>query len=924
MKKLFTSFAMLLYSLSAWAQLSEILPGRSTPVYTNFEEQGITIESSAALEKLHTYFQLDSRYSFNVISRLNDELGFTHTRYQQYCNGIPVEGSMWILHERNHRVASVNGDVFNIKSNDVQPTLTEEAALAAALKHIQASVYMWQLPKSQLGDDSVLYGQAPRGELVYVPKDGDFNQNAFRLAYKFDIYAAEPMQQYDVFVDAMNGEYLWKVSKIHEINVTGNATTLYSGTQNITIDSISASSYKLHDFTRGNGIRTTNLNNATSGTGSDVTSTTKSFTSGSNYVKAIYDAHWGLALTYDYFNDSFSRNSYDGLGGALLVRTRYGTNYDNAFWSNRTISFGDGSTFSPLTSLDVAGHEFSHGVTQYTAKLYYNGESGALNESFSDIFGNCIEFVNKPATASWALGEDLISGGLRNMSNPKAKNDPNTYQGTYWVTIKTDNFGVHTNSGVQNYWFYLLSVGGSGTNDISNSYSVTGIGMHKAAKIAYRNLSVYLTPAADYKMARQFAIQSARDLYGACSNEVTQTTAAWYAVGVGGNTAASGASFTNTPTSTCNNYLTVKFDNTSPSVQSSLWYFGDGDTSTVNNPTHTYTQPGTYNVKLVVTHCNNQKDSVTVNAAVTISNTTPFCDTIRMNKPTQSTTLCNVIVTDDGGINGKYGNDSATYLLFNNPAVSQYKVTILRFKTENNSDYFYVMNGDSITSSYNWYVGSPNIGSLSPVITTSNKLLLLFEPDATVNDSGFVIKVECITPLPIELKAWNATARNCNNYLQWSVDDVKNFSHFDIERSAEEGRNFTAIAKQPIEANKTTYQYTDYASAAIENKVYYRLKMVDLNGGFTYSDIRTVLPNCNGKTAITLAPNPAETVITLQSGEAIKHINVLSVKGAIIKSLTMANEKQCKVDISNLAAGLYVVEIETSQGVKQYKSFVKQ
>jgi hypothetical protein len=128
------------------------------------------------------------------------------------------------------------------------------------------------------------------------------------------------------------------------------------------------------------------------------------------------------------------------------------------------------------------------------------------------------------------------------MANPNLKNDPDTYLGTHWITSKTDNFGVHTNSGVQNFWFYLLSVGGSGTNDNSNAYSVTGLGMSKAVQIAYRNLSVYLTPTSNYAMARQFAIQSARDLYGNCSNEVTQTTAAWYAVGVGTNVGTTGSS----------------------------------------------------------------------------------------------------------------------------------------------------------------------------------------------------------------------------------------------------------------------------------------------------------------------------------------------------------------------------------------------
>src|SRR5207253_148050 len=106
--------------------------------------------------------------------------------------------------------------------------------------------------------------------------------------------------------------------------------------------------------------------------------------------------------------------------------------------------------------------------------------------------------------------------------------DPDTYMGTGYYTGTADNGGVHTNSGVSNYWFYLLTTGGSGTNDLSNAYSVTGIGITAAAKIAFRALTVYFTSSTNFANARNLTIQAAKDLYGVCSNEMIQTTKAWY------------------------------------------------------------------------------------------------------------------------------------------------------------------------------------------------------------------------------------------------------------------------------------------------------------------------------------------------------------------------------------------------------------
>jgi bacillolysin len=183
-----------------------------------------------------------------------------------------------------------------------------------------------------------------------------------------------------------------------------------------------------------------------------------------------------------------------------------------------------------------------------------------MNEGFSDIWGACVEYYAAPTKQTWLIGEDIERRtghvSLRSMSNPNVEAQPDTYGGTYWKTVNctptstNDYCGVHTNSGVLNHWFYILTVGKVGTNDLGNAFSVTGIGIDKAAKIAFRTESVYLTSNSTYANARTYGIQAAKDLYGANSAEVIATTNAFYAVGLGA--AYSGPTDNTAPTAPTN------------------------------------------------------------------------------------------------------------------------------------------------------------------------------------------------------------------------------------------------------------------------------------------------------------------------------------------------------------------------------------
>jgi hypothetical protein len=208
------------------------------------------------------------------------------------------------------------------------------------------------------------------------------------------------------------------------------------------------------------------------------------------------------------------------------------TDWDNAAWTGRILIFGDGSNNNPLVELDVVSHELTHGVTQYEADLEYLYESGALNESFSDILSKAVEFTIFGDSASWQLARHYREGGLRDMSNPNLKGQPDTYLGDMWYVGNEDQGGVHTNSGLQNYWFYLLCEGGDGVNDLGHSYSIEPIGMDAATDITYRNLTEYLISSSDYLDCRIGSLLATADLYGKNSSIYQEIDKAWDAVGV--------------------------------------------------------------------------------------------------------------------------------------------------------------------------------------------------------------------------------------------------------------------------------------------------------------------------------------------------------------------------------------------------------
>ncbi|MCJ8163553.1 M4 family metallopeptidase [Pontibacter sp. E15-1] len=497
---------------------------------------------------LASFLELSADEELKPVKQEKDNNGYLHQRFAQYHKGVRVEYGVYSVHSKNGVVESINGEIKKIKKLNVKPSLSEKAALGRALAFVGAQTYMWQVPaqeawiKAQENNPKATF--YPEGELVIVEnfmnsaKTEDAQQV---LAWKFNVYAQQPLSRDYVYVDAQTGKIVHKDAIIKHAAVAATAATRYSGSRTITTDSY-AGSYRLRDVSRGGGIETYNCKTTTNyNIATDFVDADNNWTSGeySNAAKdnAGLDAHWAAQMTYDYFKNRFGRNSYDNAGAKIKNYVHYDLNYENAFWNGSVMTYGDGATrFDALTSLDVGAHEIGHAVCSSTANLVYSNESGALNEGLSDIWGAAVEQYAAPTKSTWLIGEDIDKQrpSLRSMSNPKAEGQPDTYKGINWYSGTADNGGVHTNSGVLNYWFYVLSVGKAGTNDIGAAYSVSGIGIADAAAIVYRMESVYMTANSGYADARTYAIQAAEDLFGAGANQVIQTTNAWHAVGVGG------------------------------------------------------------------------------------------------------------------------------------------------------------------------------------------------------------------------------------------------------------------------------------------------------------------------------------------------------------------------------------------------------
>ncbi|HEY8207533.1 MAG TPA: M4 family metallopeptidase [Myxococcaceae bacterium] len=317
-----------------------------------------------------------------------------------------------------------------------------------------------------------------------------------------------------------------------------NDQTIYSGQVALGTTQNANGTFRLEDPTRG-GLRTLDAGNVTFPTSPTQIADNNNVwgeTGDAPRTRAGVDAQYGAQMTHDFLRNVLGRNSIDGNGERLTSLVHVGSNYNNAYWDGSQMNYGDGDgrTFSPLTTLDIAGHEIAHGLTERTAGLQYAGESGGLNEAMSDIFGSGVEWYaaqrNPAVQSNFTIGEQAYTPGtagdaLRYMADPTRDGFSIDHYSRF-----TSNTDVHSSSGIANNAFHMLANGG--TNRTSGQGVNAGIGMQDSLQIFYRALAFYLTPSSSFHDARTATAQAAADLFGANSAQAQKVNQAWNAVGV--------------------------------------------------------------------------------------------------------------------------------------------------------------------------------------------------------------------------------------------------------------------------------------------------------------------------------------------------------------------------------------------------------
>ncbi|OQQ14275.1 peptidase M4 [Streptomyces sp. M41(2017)] len=538
---------------------------------------------------------------------VKDNDGTLHTRYERTYAGLPVLGGDVVVHTPPASWATGTvGTTFNnkhtIKVATTTASFTRTAAGAQALK--AAKALKAQKPAADSARKVIWAGTG-------TP----------RLAWETVVSGLQDdgtPSKLHVVTDATTGKELSRYEGVQ----TGTGNTQYSGT--VTLNTtLSGSTYQLTDNTRG-GHKTYSLNNATSGTGTLMTDADDTWGTGagSNTQTAGADAAYGAQMTWDFYKNTFGRSGIKNNGVAAYSRVHYSSAYVNAFWDDSCfcMTYGDGSgNTHPLTSLDVAGHEMSHGVTSNTAGLNYSGESGGLNEATSDIFGTGVEFyaANSSDVGDYLIGEKININGdgtpLRYMDKPSKDGG----SADSWYS-GVGNLDVHYSSGPANHMFYLLSEG-SGTKVIngvtynsptSDGVAVAGIGRAAALQIWYKALTTYMTSSTNYASARTAALNAATALYGSGSAQYAGVANAFAGINVGSHVTppTSGVTVTNPGSQSATVGTAVSLQIAASSTNSgSLTYAASGLPAglSINGSTGavtgTPTTAGTYSTTVTVT-----------------------------------------------------------------------------------------------------------------------------------------------------------------------------------------------------------------------------------------------------------------------------------------------------------------------------------
>jgi Zn-dependent metalloprotease len=562
-----------------------------------------------AVDQLHRSKQTDSYF------------GTAITRYQQYFKGIKVMYGAVVETAISNQVASLQLEFYPVPDDTkITALLTEQTAFDKALEYVAAEQYVWQNNPLNLAEYQRPTGElvivedqlVNPGKMCLAYRFDVFatkplsRQHIFidaatgNLVFKTSIlhHAERGQPAKNQVIAKVPRQFLFfnPIPKAAGVkaplaNAIGMADTRYSGRRAIITTASGALGFELLASGIGDNtsIQTMDMSTNTDFSGvnqlyDDDNNWTAAEYSNSLYQDAGMEAHWGEEKVVKYWWERHFRKSYDNNNTMMKGYVHFGSNVDNAFWNGNAMQYGDGSAnppngCNPWASLDLCGHEIGHAICQATSGLIYARESGALNEGFSDIWGACVEnymkdtIVKKP----FDLFEDIVlpqraKPYVRSMENPPTDiwNSAGTYLKTpQWRDATTigcpvpndvanDYCGVHTNSGVMNKWFYLVTKGGSGTNGNNFAYNVTGLGFDKTERIAFLAEQM-LTPNSTFGAARTATLNavnilaSAPNTLGITFGDTSNVVAAWNAVGVGDSI----FTMVNTPVFASNSFTSI-------------------------------------------------------------------------------------------------------------------------------------------------------------------------------------------------------------------------------------------------------------------------------------------------------------------------------------------------------------------------------
>lgn len=417
-------------------------------------------------------------------------------------NGTIAEDSELKVH------VNKQGDVTLINGNIDKPTIKVDNKAKISKK--DAERHAFKAIKKTKADVSNI-----KGYDIVSKNKLTINSDSQKLVYDVELnYISPKAAHWKIQIDASTGEVLKKENVINNAATTGKGTGVNDDEKSPLNLTENSGVYTLKDTTQNAEIHTQTANQTTEDF-SEITNDRNHFDEEAH--KAGVDAHYYANEVYNYYLEKHNRDSYDDAGGNIDSVVHYDKDYNNAAWTGQYMIYGDGDgqTFKPLSGAnDIIAHELTHAVTERTSNLEYKDQSGALNESFSDVFGYFVD------PDDWLMGEDVYTpgtegDGLRSLKDPEQFNQP-AHMDQYQYGSE-DNGGVHTNSGIPNKAAYL---------------TINEIGKDKAEQIYYLALTEYLTQNSEFSDAKTALIEAAANLYGEDSAETKAIDKAWTEVGV--------------------------------------------------------------------------------------------------------------------------------------------------------------------------------------------------------------------------------------------------------------------------------------------------------------------------------------------------------------------------------------------------------